>query len=638
MSGICGIFNPNGADDADRTAIRAMLDCIKHRGPNGLDFHEDRFTLLGAARFDGSDRQPARAPDSNVWALCDGDIHNAPELRSELSGKGFSFETPCDAGMLSAAYLHYGDQFVHKLRGMYAVVVWDAAQGRLFLARDRSGKKPLFHTRAEGRFIFASEIKALLQHPLVDRRPDIHALHHLLSFQHAPGEDSLIRNISKLPPAHSMVVGADEAPPRRYWMPENIRIEKPFLAVRDANKLFDLLKTSVRRRMPTEGPVGVFLSGGLESSAVTGLAAELAGSRVHTFSLGFDDPALDETHYARMVARHFGTTHTDFKVTNEELMESVPLLVWHNDAPITEPLALPLYWLAKNARPHISTAMCGLGADELFGGHDRYVLDNYLHYYNYIPESVRRGFLGPTLNYASNTMTAGPGRSRVEDMAALSPLSDAERHLYWLSGFTHADKMLIFHPDIAHELRNHNSGELLQWAYARTESHGRGFTEQQLLVDFMNYLPETELSSADRAAMSCGLELRCPFLSKKIIELALSLPSGMKIKGTTTKRILKKTLWNFLPTEILYRPKQGFQPPLGAWFRGPLRDVSHDYLTDVRAGSRGLFNDAYVRRLLSEHSSQFRDHGRKLWALLNIEFWFRIFIDGSPGTVPATRL
>lgn len=642
MGGICGIFNPNGADDTDRAAIRAMLDAIKHRGPDGIDVHEDRFALLGAARCDapglGPGRQPARESKADVWALCDGVVYNAHELRTELSDKGFSFETPCDAGLLPAAYLHYGDEFIRKLRGLYALAVWDAARGRLFLGRDRVGKKPLFYTRAAGRFLFASEIKALLQHPLVDRRPDIHALHHLLSFQHAPGTDSLIRNISKLPPAHCLVASPDDAPPRPYWAPESIRIEKQFLAMRDSNKLFDLLKTSVRRRLPAEGPVGVFLSGGLESSAVAGLAAELAGARVHTFSLGFDDPELDETHYARMVARHFGTQHTDFKVKSDELVESAPLLVWHNDAPVTDPLALPLYWLAKNARPHVSTALCGLGADELFGGHDRYVVDNYLHYYNYIPETVRRGLVAPALTYASNSMAAGPGRTRIEDMAVLSPFSDAERHLFWLSAFTHAEKMQLFHPGIAHELRHDNSGVLLERIYERAQGRGRGFTEQQLLADFMTHLPETGLAAADRAAMASGVMLRCPFLSKKIMELALSLPAGMKIKGTTTKRILKKTLWNFLPTEILYRPKQSFLPPYGAWFRGPLRDLCRDYLTDTRAGSRGLFNNVYVHRLLSEHASHFRDHGHKLWTLLNIEFWFRIFIDGSPGGAPPAGL
>ena len=632
MSGFIGTYRAKGLEDADRSAAPAMLEALAHRGPGRSAHVSDAHVLLGGV---GSAAPGKHGDDAtpNVFAVCDGEICNAPELREYLASRGHAADTADDAQLLPPLYREYGPEFVLKLRGEFALALWDGREQRLVLARDRVGAKPLYYTRAGGRLIFASEIKALLLHPAVERRPDLYAMHHALSFRHAPGEDTVFLNVKKLPPAHLMTAGGGPPEPRRYWQAARIRVEKKSTAVEDAAVLLDLLTTSVRRRLAGEESVGVLLSGGLGSSAVAGLAARIAPSRVETFTLGFDEPGSNETHYARLVARRFKLQNTQFVAQSGELLESVPLLVWHCDEPVGDPAVPALHYLCKCAREHVPAVLAGNGCDELFGGLDHYVADSYLHYYNYIPPQVRRNIMTPMLSYASHSAT-GPAQENLEQMASVSPYSDAERHLNWTAPFTHYEKMLLYHPDIARELRSYNSGELMQLYYNRTEGFGRGFTEQQLLVDFLTRLPETALMGMDRAGMANGLRVRFPVAAKEVAELALSLPANMKIKGATTKRVLKQALWNFLPAEILYRRKQTPEPPLGAWFRGPLRDLARDYLTDDTAARRGLFNPVYVERLLNENEHGFRDHGRKLWALLNIEFWFRIFLDSAPPAAP----
>jgi asparagine synthase (glutamine-hydrolysing) len=634
MCGICGIFNPSGLDDTDRQAIGPMTQVLAHRGPDHSATRLDEFTALGHTRLSIVDieggAQPMDNEDGTVRTVFNGEIYNFDGLRNDLLKRGHEFKSRSDTEVLVHAYETYGYDFVYKLRGMFAFAVWDAANRRLIVARDRVGKKPLYYTRAQGRFLFASEIKSLLMHPAVRRRLDAHSLHHMLSFQNVPGQDTIFYDIKKLPPAHYKVIGVGDDNPHPYWSAADIQVEKFYQAREETGRLQKVIRDSVQRRLMGDVPVGAFLSGGVDSSAVVGLMSMLTDQPVQTFSIGFDDPAYDETNYASLVAKHFRTKHTEFKVTSQELMECMPLLVWHCDEPVPDSSILPTYCLSRLTREHVKVALSGDGGDELFGGYERYAADRYLHMYNYIPEGVRRNLLVPAFSMASHSVTESLTRKRMEQMAHFSPMSDAERHLNWLSFFTAHEKNSLYTPELAAELAGYNSADVLQYYYDRFDSNNRSFTDQQLLIDFLTYLPETLMMKVDRASMAVGLEVRCPLLSKEVVELALATPASLKIKGATTKRLLKQTFWNFLPAEILYRRKQGFEAPLNSWFRGPLREVLWDHLTDDRAKSRGLFNQNTVSRLLNEHQNGVRDHGHKLWILLNIEFWHRIFMDGPP--------
>lgn len=643
MCGICGIFNPNGLDDADRGAINAMTAVLKHRGPDDGGVRIESHVALGHRRLSIVDieggAQPMSNEDGTIWTTFNGEIYNFQDLAADLRKRGHEMRTRSDTEVIPHAYESYGPDFVRKLRGMFALAVWDSTNRTLLIARDRVGKKPLYYAHVAGRFIFGSEIKSIIQHPAVERRLDILSLHHSFSFQHVPGADTIFMGIRKLMPAHLLVVGEGEERQHRYWFPERIKQEKKYIARKDSNALFETIKGAVRERLMGDVPVGAFLSGGIDSSAVVGLMTQCMDEPPLTFSIGFDEPTHNETDFSRMVARHFRTNHSEFIIRSDELMDCVPSIIWNCDEPVADSSILPTFCLSLLTRQHVKVALSGDGGDELFGGYERYVADRYLHYYNVIPESVRRNMMTPLLSFASHSAAAeGSAQQRLEQMATFSPMSDAERHLNWLSFFTHHEKMSLFSREIARALRQYNSGDRMQAVYNFADGKGRGFTDQQLLVDFLTYLPETLMMKVDRASMAHGLEVRCPLLAKEVVELAMSVPAGLKIKATTTKRLLKQTFWNFLPAEILYRRKQGFEVPLGAWFRGPLREPLRDLITGQTAKQRELFSQHYIERLLHEHDEGFKDHGHKLWMLLNVELWHRTFMDGAPPTGPRALL
>jgi len=642
MCGICGIYNPRGIDDADTGAIGPMTDVLAHRGPDDSGVHADGFAALGHRRLSIIDlsfgAQPMSNEDGSVWTAFNGEIYNFKSVREDLIAKGHVFKTNSDTEVIVHGWEEFGADVAAKLDGMFALAVWDASRRMLLLARDRAGKKPLYYTTAPGgRFIFASEIKSLLLHPMVERRLNHASLHHTLSFQHVPGEDTIFTGIKKLPPAHLLLIGKDKQPPRRYWFPNDVRCLSAPAAKRAAAELPGLIREAVRARLMSDVPLGAFLSGGIDSSAVVAMMAQTANSDIHTFSIGFDTPEFDETAHARAVSEQFGTKHTEFIVTSKQLLEAVPMLVWNCDEPTPDSSILPTYCLSLMTRKHVTVALSGDGGDELFAGYERYLADRYLHNLASMPEAARKKLLAPALGAASRTLR-GKISHRLSQLAELAPYSDAQRHLNWLSFFTEQEKDSLFSADFAASVRGVPSSDIMQRRFDETDGGNRDFTARQLLVDFLTYLPETVLMKVDRASMACSLEVRCPLLDTRIIELALSIPGGMKIARNTTKRVLKEALRGTLPDDILDRRKQGFEVPLNTWFRGPLRDALRDYLTDDTAKARGIFDPAAVETLIEEHLSEKRDNRHRLWILLNIELWFRTFIDGAPPAEPGRLL
>ncbi len=639
MCGICGILNYDGLDESDLGAISRMTGSLKHRGPDETaTWHDGRIALghtrLSIVDIDGGS-QPMASEDGSVMTVFNGEIYNFTTLRDYLVRKGHVFKSRSDTEVIIHGYESYAEQITPKLDGMFAFAVWDAAAGTLILARDRIGKKPLYYTFAGRKLVFASEIKALLLHPSVRREPDISSLYHMLSFQHTPGDSTAFKDIYKLTPANFALIKPTGISQHCYWRAEMIPTDRKHIARKNVLALPDLIQDAVEQRLMGDVPVGAFLSGGVDSSAIVALMSRLIPGNVHTFSIGFDDDDFDETHYARLVADRFDTIHTEFTVTGNELLDHIPSLVWHCDEPFMDSSILPSYLLAKLTREHVKVALSGDGGDELFAGYERYIADRYLHYYNYIPDGVRRGFLSTAFTIGAR-LTADSTGNRLNQMARFSKLTDAERHLNWFSFFDPADKAALFAPEVTELICNLDSASHMEALYERASARDHDFSEQQFLADILSYLPETLMMKVDRASMAVGLEVRSPLLSKSVAELALSLPADMKLRGTTTKFVLKQAMRNILPPEIIYRRKQGFQVPLDSWFRGPLRNTVSEILTDPATSARGIFNHNTVGRILAEHQTGTQNHGHKLWALLNIELWFRLFLDGPAPTGPRT--
>ncbi|MEW6200972.1 MAG: asparagine synthase (glutamine-hydrolyzing) [bacterium] len=645
MCGICGIYNTNGINDADLDAIPVMTAALRHRGPDDSGIYSDERAALGHTRLSIVDIEGGAQPMANeegaVWTVFNGEIYNFAELRSALEGRGHIFRTHCDTEVIVHAYEDYGDSFVERLEGMFAIALWDKVRGRLMLARDRAGKKPLYYVHIGGRLIFASEIKSILLHPAVERRLNAAALHHLISFQHVPGEETIFTGIKKLRAAHAMSIEKGIfGTPERYWQPTSApQRTKPDAARSATDEIINILLNSVRERLIGDVPIGAFLSGGIDSSTVVALLSECAKGRIQTFSIGFAESVYDETPYAREVARRFNTHHTEFTVTPRELLECAPRLVWHCDEPFADSSILPTYLLSKLTRGHVKVAISGDGGDELFGGYERYIADKYLHWFNaVVPSSARHRVIAPILNSSKETMPQGKLKHRLAQLAQLAPLSDQARHLSWFSFMTHDEKIALYAADFADALLDSRSEQVMETIYRDIHGAGADFTQRQLMVDFLNYLPETLMMKVDRASMANALEVRCPLLSKRMVEFAFSISGGMKIRGGRTKWILKRAASRLLPGEIIHRRKHGFEVPLDDWFRGALREQAHDLLTCATFINRGLFNPSSVDRLLSEHTSGARNHGHKLWLLLNLEMWFRTFMDGTPPTEPRSIL
>ncbi|HOO57133.1 MAG TPA: asparagine synthase (glutamine-hydrolyzing) [bacterium] len=634
MCGICGIYSPEGIDTADREAIPVMTQSLFHRGPDGSGIHLSDNIALGHRRLsivdiDGG-TQPMPDEGGRAWTVFNGEIYNFNQIKSGLMSKGCEFRTRSDTEVIPNAYLEYGDEFVARLQGMFAFSLWDEAERRLILARDRVGKKPLYYGWFKGRFIFASEIKAILLHPYVEREVDIVSLSHSMSFQHVPAGRTVYRNIYKLLPASVMTVAGTDMKISKYWQPGTEIDRRKRQEEYYVGKIVSTLKESVRERLMGDVPIGAFLSGGVDSSAVVALMSECVPERVHTFSIGFDDPSYDETDYAKTVSDMFGTKHTVFRVTGDELLESVGDLVWYSDEPFADSSILPTYFLSKMTREHVTVALSGDGGDELFGGYERYVADRLLHYFSkLLPFDLFKKYFSSGAKRISDIVPFENVSHRLGQLAGLAVMNDAERHLNWFSFFSRDEKKELFGGSGNPGIDGVFSTDVMESIYSGTESVYGDFTGKQLMVDFMNYLPETLMMKVDRAGMACSLEVRCPILSTEMVNLAHSIPSNMKIRGKTTKYILKRAFEGKLPDEILFRRKKGFEVPLNKWFRGKLRDMSYDILTGSKFSDRGVFNAGYVQMLLDEHSSQKCDHGHKLWMLLMTELWFRTFIDAG---------
>ena len=561
--------------------------------------------------------------DGAVTVVFNGEIYNYRELKCELEARGHRFQTDSDTETIVHAYEEFGSSCVDHLRGMFAFAIWDNRERSLFVARDRVGKKPLYYALTkQGTFVFGSEVKSLLEHPEVTRETDAHALDAYISFGYVPDPLSIFLGIKKLPPGHYLTFADGQVKVQEYW---DFNFE-PAQSLREEEYLEELrrlLDEAVRIRLMSDVPLGAFLSGGIDSSAVVGLMARHMGQPVKTFSIGFQEDTYNELKYARIAAKHFGTDHHEFIVT-PDICRIVDELVRHFDEPFADSSSIPTYMVSKLARSHVTVALSGDGGDELFAGYTRYVIDRRRSGFARLPRFVRRGMVQPLSRHLPH---GAWGRNYLHNVA----LDAVDRYIDSVSVFTTLNKRALYTTDFVHELGG-DAGPVSQFRDYAFHIETGDDLDRLLYLDCKTYLPGDILVKVDRMSMAVSLEARAPLLDHKLIEFVARIPASLKMKGLDTKMIFKHAIRDFVPAEILDRPKQGFGLPLQKWINDELRDRVRETLTEQRTRERGYFDSHYINRLLSEHERGRRDHSNALWTLLMLELWHRTYMDGSHGS------
>jgi asparagine synthase (glutamine-hydrolysing) len=631
VCGIAGRLNFRTGAPVDPGMLRGMGDLLAHRGPDGAGlWHQEAVGLahrrLAIVDLTEAAGQPMTAEDPRVRVVCNGEIYNFRELRTELEARGHRFRTRSDTEVLLAAYAAHGVECLSRLRGMFAFALWDGGRRRLLLARDRTGKKPLYYRLDGDGIAFASEPKAFLADPSFEARPDVAALSDYLTYHYVPGPGSAFAGVRRVPPAHYLLVEGGQMRLERYW---RLRYQpKRQLSADDAAaELLARLRDAVRCRLTADVPLGAFLSGGIDSSTVVALMAEAGAAPVRTFSIGFEEREYDELPYARMVARRYGSDHHEF-VVRPEAVDILPRLVWHYNEPYADSSAIPTFYLAELTRHHVTVALNGDGGDENLAGYRRYLASRLAERYAALARPLQRPLA------ALLAALPGPGRRMAHARRFLAGLGEppARRYAHWASHIDPVLKRDLTTEEFRRAAGDRDSLEHLVEAFRHTE--GSDLVDATLAVDVETYLPDDLLVKVDIATMAHGLEGRSPFLDHELMEFCASLPSDLKLRGITTKYLLKRAVRALLPAPVVDRPKQGFGVPIDRWFRGELRTMVHDVLLDARTLRRGYFRESVVRRLLDEHRRGVRGWHYQLWSLLVLELWHRMFVDRRPETGP----
>ena len=634
MCGIAGIVAADRLHSDDGARAVLMRDVLTHRGPDGAGLHCDGIAALAHRRLSIVDlaggHQPLANEDDTVWVTFNGEIYNHASIRADLARAGHRYKTRSDTETIVHAYEEWGDECVHRFRGMFAFAIWDTRQRRLLLVRDRLGVKPLYWAlvpAAEGRgarLLFASEIKAILESGLVTAEPNTPVLSEVLATRYTSGVETLFKGIFKLLPGHQLVFHDGLVRTREYWdVPADG--PDPELARASDRELVDrfrsLLQESVRLRLMADVPLGMFLSGGLDSSAIAALMAREIDRPVETFSVAFDDHAFSELEYARQVARAVGANGHEVVISDEDFFGALPRLVWHEDEPIAHPSSVPLHFVSALARQHVKVVLTGEGSDELLAGYGKYprALFNWKAggiYERTVPAALRSSVASSVVP----RLPAGWRRYATRSFLAMQR-EPAAMFLDNFAGVPLAQQRQLLRLPVSSD-----------GAYAPSLEYfnagGGGLLNRVLYTDIKTYLVEL-LMKQDQMSMSTSIESRVPFLDHVLVEFAARLPDRMRLSGFTTKRILRDAVRGLLPESILTRKKMGFPVPFAGWVGDRWHSVARDVLLDQRTRERGVLDPQAVERLLDNHRAGVRRGGDAIWALLNLELWYRTFIDGD---------
>ena len=632
MCGIAGIVACEALQPDDRERVVRMRDVIAHRGPDDAGLFADANAALGHRRLSIVDlaagHQPLANENDTIWIVFNGEIYNHQAVRARLESAGHQYRTRSDTETIVHAYEQWGTSAVEHLRGMFAFAIWDTANQRLLLARDRLGVKPLYWARAGNRLLFGSEIKSILESGLIEPRAREGAFPELLSTRYLSGTETLFEGVYRLQPGHTLTYEKGNIAIREYWDIPVGREPEVADRVSDADlvrRFRDLLEESVRVRLMADVPLGMFLSGGLDSSAIAALMSTMIDRPLQTFSVAFKQRAFSELDYARQVARAIKADAHEIVIDDQDFFGALPRLIWHEDEPIAHPSSIPLYFVSALARDHVKVVLTGEGSDELLAGYGKYprALANWRAgaAYSLVPAPLRRwvervvpGVPGRLGRYAGRSflgMPRTPEAMFFDNFAAI--------------GLRRQETLLA--PRIA-------SLATTDRAYGASRAffdapNGRSSTLDRLLyADMKTYLVEL-LMKQDQMSMAASIESRVPFLDHHLVEFASRLPARMKLRGFTTKRILRQAVRDILPVEILRRKKMGFPVPFGSWMRGPWKDVAREVLLDVRSRQRGVIDPLAVERLMSAHAAGTTDGADAIWTLLNLELWYRTHIDGE---------
>ncbi|MEO8074809.1 MAG: asparagine synthase (glutamine-hydrolyzing) [Acidobacteriota bacterium] len=646
MCGIAGIVAVDRLHADDRDRVARMRDVIAHRGPDDLGLFVDAQAALGHRRLSIVDltagHQPLSNEDDTISIVFNGEIYNHASIRPELESAGHRYKTHADTETIVHAYEQWGDACVNHLRGMFAFAIWDAPRRRLLLARDRLGVKPLYWAMADGRLLFGSEIKAILESGLIRAAANESALPELLSTRYLSGTETLFKGIHRLQPGHTLVLEDGRVSIRAYW---DIPVGQPAEGADDLARMSDadlvrrfreLLEESVRIRLMADVPLGMFLSGGLDSSAIAALMAKMIDRPLQTFSVAFKQRAFSELDYARQVATAIKADAHEIVIDDQDFFGALPRLVWHEDEPIAHPSSVPLYFVSALAREHVKVVLTGEGSDELLAGYGKYprALVNWraASAYGVVPAPLR-AWIADTL---VPSLPARLGRYAKRSFLAM-PRTPEAMFFDNFAAIGLRRQGLLLSPAFA-------SQATAERAYGASRAYydapdGRSTTLDRLLyTDMKTYLVEL-LMKQDQMSMAASIESRVPFLDHRLVEFAAGLPARMKLRGFKTKWILREAVREILPPEILTRKKMGFPVPFGLWMKGTWGDVARDVLLDPRSRQRGIIDPSAVDRLLVAHAAGLADGSDALWSLLNLELWYRTHIDGEGvQTLPGKTL
>lgn len=659
MCGIAGAAWLRRSQAIDTNTLRRMTDVIMHRGPDDQGQHIAPVTgnaeagvALGFRRLSIIDlstgHQPLSNEDGTIWVAFNGEIYNFVELRKELLARGHVFATQSDTEVIVHAYEEYGLECLSRFRGMFALALWDDRHQRLILARDRIGKKPLYYRAEPHRISFASELKSLLQIPGAPREIDPHAIDSFLTYQYVPHPRTIFRGYHKLPPAHYAVFESEKLTVQRYWTPpyrldsETDLVDLSLLEARHWSqadwqaKLRETLTEAVRLRMRSDVPIGAFLSGGVDSTIISGLMQSLSARPILTFSIGFPIAQFDERQYAREAAKLLGTDHQEF-VVDPSALKTLPDLIWHYDEPFGDSSAIPTMSLSRVTRERVTVALSGDGGDELFAGYDRYQAVRLASKIDQLPHCVRAMCGWPIWQKMPARVEQNSFRRRLKRFLSGLSQSPERRYLRWIGIFDAELRSRLYSSDFRAKLEGFDSADFLLEAYQLCPD--RDLITRTTAVDVQTYLPCDIMTKVDIASMAASLEARSPFLDHHVVELAARMPIDLKFDAGHGKKILIETFRDLLPPSIQVRKKMGFGVPIDHWFRNELRSLVEESLLSRQSLSRGYFDPAVIRELIDQHTSGKFDHSYRLWNLICLEHWHRTYVDpASPPTGPVQSL
>ena len=618
MCGICGIYEPQGGIPVTRATLKSMADTLTHRGPDDEGFYVSGSLGLAHRRLSIIDlsggHQPLANEDDSVWIAFNGEIYNFEELNQRYLSTGHQFKTRSDTETIVHLYEELGDACFAELRGMFALAIWDGRRKRLVLARDRIGKKPLFYSWDGRRLVFGSEIKALWPAGGLNSELDLEALSDYFSYQYVPAPKTIYRNVRKLRPAHYLVVdqgGIQELP---YWDIQFVDDAKPRSEDQWCEEFLAEYRTAVKSRLVSDVPLGAFLSGGVDSSSVVALMNDLQ-SQVTTCSIGFSENRYDEANEAREFAQSLHANHFEH-IVQPKAIDLVDKLAWHYDEPFADSSAVPTYYVSNLARRHVTVALSGDGGDENFAGYGRYRLTMMEHRMrSHIPEPVRKSIFGP-LGQVYPKLGWAPRMFRAKSTFQSLAQSTIDGYFSGVSICPPDLKRRLLSADVRRRLNGYNSADVLREHYARATSADPLSRIQY--VDMKTYLVDDILVKVDRASMAHSLEVRCPLLDHKLMELIAQIPSGLKLYNGRGKYIFKKSLERVLPREILTRKKKGFAVPVAEWFRGELKDLAQEAIFQRRDD---VLNEAFLSRCWKQHQRRQRDWSALLWSILMFRKW-----------------